>query len=182
MDWDETLNYIADPILGQADGLRSWLYQTCTEFGFYQTCSDHKCPFGIGYHTLQQDLTICQYAFQIYNTVEAVQNTNEWTGGWDNIEQTSRIFSVTGTVDPWSEMAIQHTSPTFHHAHEDQDPMEYPIPYQVPGASHHFWTHPSRDTDDAAVVAARQTIYLTLHDWIMSDIEKHNNGATSVQR
>ena len=182
VDWDETLNYIADPILGQADGLRSWLYQTCTEFGFYQTCSDHKCPFGIGYHTLQQDLTICQYAFQIYNTVEAVQNTNEWTGGWDNIEQTSRIFSVTGTVDPWSEMAIQHTSPTFHHPHEDQDPMEYPTPYQVPGASHHFWTHPSRDTDDAAVVAARQTIYQTLHDWIMSDIEKHNNGATSVQR
>ena len=174
VDWNETLNYIADPILGQADGLRSWLYQTCTEFGFYQTCFDHKCPFGIGYHSLQQDLFICQYAFRIYNTAQAVQSTNEWTGGWENIEQTSRIFSVTGTVDPWSEMAIQHTSPSFNNQDTKINLIDYPIPYQVHGASHHFWTHPSQKTDDEAIVAARQKIYQTLHDWIVSDVKNYN--------
>jgi hypothetical protein len=129
----------------------------------------------VGYHTLQQDLYICQYAFDIYNTVQAVQNTNEWTGGWENIEQTSRIFSVTGTVDPWSEMAIQHTSSASMKSNGNKDPINYPLPYQVPGASHHFWTHPSHDTDDDAVVKARQKIYETLHGWIVADLENDIN-------
>jgi len=45
---------------------RSWLYQTCTEVGFYQVCqSGSTCPFVQGLHTLDEDLKLCALAFGI---------------------------------------------------------------------------------------------------------------------
>ena len=46
--------------------IRSWLYQTCTEWGFYQTCPvGSTCPYTQGLHTLQVDYEICEMAFDI---------------------------------------------------------------------------------------------------------------------
>jgi thymus-specific serine protease len=45
---------------------RSWVYQTCTEWGFYQTCNEgSECPYTQGLHTLSVDYDICQAAFGI---------------------------------------------------------------------------------------------------------------------
>jgi thymus-specific serine protease len=157
LDWTATLAYIADPVRGQGGGLRSWLWQTCTEFGFFQTCDNAGCPFGVHYHPLAQDLTVCGVAFQRADVAAAVQATNEWSGGWH--AATERIDSVTGTVDPWSELARRGA-------------------YSVPGASHHFWTHAVRATDGAAIVAARESIFQTVRGW-MIDAE---NGVVGDER
>ena len=149
VDWQGTMDYIRNPA---HRGVRSWLWQTCNEFGFYQTCGD-GCLFGT--HTIDQDLQLCEYAFGVeaafvFRNVDA---TLAHYGGLDL--ESSRILSITGTIDPWSEQAL--LPPT-------RDPS-LPL-YSVPGASHHFWTHAPKDTDDEAIVQARGIIYETVRGWL----------------
>ena len=40
--------------------LLSWPWQTCSEFGFYQTCEvGSRCPFAKGYVTLDESMAFC---------------------------------------------------------------------------------------------------------------------------
>jgi len=63
---------------------RSWLYQTCTEWGFYQTCdSGSSCPYTQGLHTVDQDLEICSKVFGL-NPLSVSKNilfSNDEFGG-----------------------------------------------------------------------------------------------------
>ena len=153
LDWISTLKLLADPVRGRAGGLRSWLWQTCTEFGFYQTCELHSaCPYGKSWHPLSQDLEICRVAFGATAVMDAVQDTNEYYGGWDLAG--SRILSVTGTIDPWTELAKTTSSNNL-----------LPV-YTVQGASHHFWTHPVKDSDSDQVQMARAVVYETVQSWL----------------
>jgi thymus-specific serine protease len=164
VDFQGMLDYIADPSNVE---IRSWLWQTCTEFGFYQTCEVHSnCPYARGYHPLSQDLTICDRAFAVAPEAvfRAVQATNEWTGGWD-LDASSNILSVTGTVDPWSELAVLRT----------RNHRSVPV-HSVPGASHHFWTHPVRETDSPAVQHARDVIFQTVREWLAVPASSASGG------
>lgn len=134
---------------------RAWLYQTCNEWGFYQTCEKGtKCPYVQGLHTLDWDYDICQTAFDIspdsvnYNTKFA----NSMYGG-DN-PQSSRIFYVNGIIDPWYGLSV--LSPP-----NDQEPT-----LMVEGASHHYWTHAAEPTDDENIVAAREAIFKQVSAWL----------------
>ena len=66
-----------------------------------------------------------------------------------------RIISVTGTVDPWTELALTG----------DKANADHPS-VSVPGASHHFWTHKVKDSDDIHVVQARNAINDAVIDWL----------------
>jgi hypothetical protein len=170
ISWRRTIEVISDPVQGQAGGLRSWLWQTCTEVGYFQTCeANSTCPYARGYHLLGQDLEICDAAFgvggshhhrrhsddpDVRQVVAAnVQETLETYGGWSL--QATRVLSVNGEVDPWSELALQTTSST----------ADRPI-YRVPGASHHFWTNPVRPSDSKEVQEAREIIFRTVLSWL----------------
>lgn len=137
--------------------IRSWLYQTCTEWGFYQTCPvGSTCPYTQGLHTLQVDYDICQSAFGISSDeVQAqIANTRSIYGA-ENIRG-SRIMYPNGQIDPWSALGIL-TTPV--------GSSEQPTLW-VEGASHHFWTHPSKDTDSEFVVEARQAIWTQVSEWL----------------
>jgi hypothetical protein len=154
LDFEKTVRMIADPERGR--GWRSWLWQTCTEFGFYQTCElGSQCPFAQGLHPLEQDLAICDIAFGVrsWNIARNIGATNLWTGGWRLTS--SNILSVTGTADPWSELAITSSC---------RDDV-----YRVVNASHHYWTHPVLPTDDQEVQAARRVIFETVRKWLLPD-------------
>jgi thymus-specific serine protease len=156
LDWNATLDYIFNPRTGQDGGLRSWLWQTCTEFGFYQTCEkDSLCPFGRGYHGLDMDVQICQDCFGISGTDVAknVEASHAFYGGYDI--GVSRVLSVNGDVDPWAVLALTT---------EDGLP-ELPT-HWVYGASHHYWTHPVQPWDDQEVQDARALIYLKVMEWL----------------
>lgn len=65
---------------------RTWLYQTCTEWGFYQTCEEGtECPYVQGLHTLKTDYDICHKAYNISASAvnEQIAYTNYVYGGWD---------------------------------------------------------------------------------------------------
>ncbi|XP_043940170.1 thymus-specific serine protease-like [Protopterus annectens] len=78
-------------------GLRQWYYQTCTEFGYYQTCEDESCPFS-RLMTLEAQLDICSKVFGIdpKSVEQAVKFTNEYYGA--DHPKSSRIIFVNGTL------------------------------------------------------------------------------------
>jgi hypothetical protein len=157
LDWNGTLSYLASPE-AQKDGLRSWLWQTCTEFGFYQTCEESSlCPFARGYHTLDTDFEICEQAFGVSreDVVDNVAKSLKYYGGWNM--DAHRILSVNGDVDPWSMLALTTER-------GDGLPTHW-----VKGASHHFWTHAVKDTDGQEIKDARDIIYLKVIQWLEED-------------
>lgn len=134
---------------------RTWLYQTCTEWGFYQTCeTGSNCPYTQGLHTPEVDLDICQQAFGFSpdQVTEQINFANTIYGG-ANI-QSSRIMFTNGQIDPWRANGVS-VSPN----------AEEPV-LLVAGASHHFWTHPSLPTDAAPVNEARQVIWKQVSEWL----------------
>lgn len=154
VDWAKTLEELSQPVVTDG-GWRSWLWQTCTEVGFYQTCQTDDCPFGRYYHLVDMDLQICQaaYNFTTQQVYENIAATKDYYGGLD-IRSASRVLSVNGNVDPWSTLAIQ-SSP------------RYDLPVElVAGASHHFWTHAVRDTDSPEIVQIREYIYSVVMEWM----------------
>ncbi|CAJ1066221.1 thymus-specific serine protease isoform X3 [Xyrichtys novacula] len=84
---------------------RAWTYQTCTEFGFYQTCEDASCPFS-GMVTLQTLTEVCPKVFGIsqHSLPGRIAFTNAYYGG-DN-PATPRVLYVNGGVDPWRELSV----------------------------------------------------------------------------
>eukprot|EP00752_Nemacystus_decipiens_P009162 g8184.t1 len=137
---------------------RAWLYQTCSEFGFYQTCEvGTRCPFTKGLHTLDLDLRMCKEAFGITpdRVREQVRLTNLYYGG--TTPRGSRVIFPNGAIDPWHALGVL------------KPPMEDLPTIFVPGASHHFWTHPSKPTDSPDVVKARVEIWDQVTSWLKDD-------------
>ena len=137
---------------------RSWLYQTCSEWGFYQTCDEgSKCPYTQGLHSLSVDLDICDKAFSISpaQVNQNIENANTRYGGSKNFQAT-RVMFPNGQVDPWKAGGVLVSPP---------GSVEEPV-LMVAGASHHFWTHPSLPTDSVEVNAARQAIWSQIDNWL----------------
>jgi hypothetical protein len=136
---------------------RSWFYQTCTEWGFYQTCeTDSNCPYTRGLHTLDADFAMCEAAFGI-SSEDVQKQIDAATAryGGENIQAT-RILYPSGEVDPWNANSVLVSPP---------NSVDEPTLW-VLGASHHFWTHPSLPTDSDDVVQARKVIWNQVTEWL----------------
>ncbi|KAJ1484340.1 serine carboxypeptidase S28-domain-containing protein [Baffinella frigidus] len=142
---------------------RVWYYQTCAEFGFYQTCDPGtKCPFTTAPHlnSLQTYYDLCQLAFNISGgeTEGRVAETNAVYGG--TALGATRILFVNGGVDPWRAQSVSEPRP------------DLPSIF-VPHASHHFWTHPPRPSDTSETVNARVQIAY----WVASVMDTPSDRA-----
>mmetsp|Transcript_39810 Transcript_39810/g.66777 ORF Transcript_39810/g.66777 Transcript_39810/m.66777 type:complete len:534 (-) Transcript_39810:120-1721(-) len=150
---------------------RVWFYQTCTEFGFYQTCDpDSQCPFTSApwVSTLGSYYDQCQVAFgpkvPAGNTggetgvetggkaIEAAINRTNVHYGADR-PAGSRIMFINGEIDPWRAASITRSLPN--------QPAVI-----VKGASHHQWTHPPKPTDTDEVIDGRLAIKKQLNTWL----------------
>ncbi|XP_056140094.1 thymus-specific serine protease [Lampris incognitus] len=87
-------------------GARQWLYQTCTEFGFYQTCEDSSCPFSRMVN-LQAQIKLCPTLFNIsINSLTArIAFTNQYYGA-DHPRTHTRVLFVNGGIDPWHRLSV----------------------------------------------------------------------------
>ena len=168
INWENMISFLSSDE-AKIDGTRSWLWQTCTEMGFYQTCNTNSsCPYGKGYHTLERDFEICERSFGIdANLVpQNVKDTLIYYGGWDM--EGSRILSVNGDIDPWSALSMNKGD------RGSSSSSELPTYWSV-GASHHFWTHEVKDSDGEGISKTREMIY----DWVMNldvDLADSNSG------
>ena len=170
VDWEQTIAYLSSDE-AMEEGTRSWLWQTCTEFGFYQTCEENSdCPYGKGHHQLSMDLEICERVFGVAkNSVwRNVQQSNEQYGGW-NIDS-KRILFVNGEVDPWSMLSVD-----LDHGRCAELPTIW-----VEGASHHFWTHQVLESDGDNIVEARKAIYQQIIGWLGLEDELDSDSLSRV--
>jgi hypothetical protein len=132
----------------------SWPWQTCAEFGFYQTCEvGSQCPFARGYVSVADEISICsQFGLTPGMVTDNVAFSNEIYGGAR--PQGSRILFPNGDVDPWTGLGV----------------LESPAPTEpvmlVVGASHHAWTHPADTIVQKSVADAKAAIQAQVKQWL----------------
>ena len=135
-------------------GLRQWIWQTCSQFGYYQTCEpDTPCPFS-PYMTLASNTDICRdvYNMTVEEVTAAINFTNSWYGGNSTVAE--RVVYVDGTVDPWHALAVIETL-------QPESPA-----ILIDGAAHCRDLRPSNENDTPALKAARKQIASYLADWL----------------
>uniref|UniRef100_A0A6I8Q1D8 Serine protease 16 n=1 Tax=Xenopus tropicalis TaxID=8364 RepID=A0A6I8Q1D8_XENTR len=136
-------------------GERQWFYQTCTEFGYYQTCEDPSCPFS-SLITLKSQLDLCSQIFQVptESVLQSVQFTNEFYGA--DHPKSSRIIFVNGDVDPWHALSVL----------KNQSRSEIAI--LINGTSHCANMSPSHTSDPLSLQEARKEIAAQVATWLKS--------------
>ncbi|XP_041919513.1 thymus-specific serine protease [Alosa sapidissima] len=134
-----------------AAGGRQWVYQTCTEFGFYQSTDSPNQPFTgfpLPYH-LQQ----CSDIFNVsVDVVAAVRDTNEQYGGYGL--RTSRVAFPNGSIDPWHALGVT------------QDLSQQLPAIFIKGTAHCANMYPARAEDLPQLALARDHVYLLLQQWL----------------
>lgn len=87
--------------------VRSWTYQTCTEFGFYQTSKNvsdiFSDQFGVEYF-VKQCSDIFGEKFNDRSLDRSVAQTNIMYGAQN--PTTTNVLYVHGTLDPWHVLGL----------------------------------------------------------------------------
>ncbi|XP_072428864.1 thymus-specific serine protease [Chiloscyllium punctatum] len=133
-----------------ADGSRQWAYQSCTEFGYYQSTESPLQPFS-GFplrYKLQQCVDLFGPAFNNSVVADAVEHTNENYGG-TNIKG-SRIVFPNGSMDPWHILGITKQQKAIY----------------IQGTAHCADMYPEKQTDIPQLTKAREEIFQRLSNWI----------------
>lgn len=138
-----------------AEGGRQWTYQTCTEFGFYQTSTYKPQIFGdqfpVGFF-IQQCQDIFGPKFNASFLKYAVDRTNTLYGALD-IQVTNVVF-VHGSIDPWHALGITKTM-------NQGAPAIY-----IQGTAHCANMYPKSENDPQALKAARVEIQQLIGSWL----------------
>jgi hypothetical protein len=94
-----------------SEGGRQWTYQTCTEFGFYQTSSDPDAVFGDKFPAeffIQMCKDIYGEKFGAPTLQNAVEMINLVNGGL--YPETTNVLYVHGSIDPWHALGLTETN------------------------------------------------------------------------
>lgn len=90
-----------------AEGGRQWTYQTCTEFGFYQTSDDKNFVFGDRFPVeffIRQCSDIFGKQFDDRFLDKAIFRSNANYGALD--PETTNVIYVHGSIDPWHALGL----------------------------------------------------------------------------
>ncbi|XP_001608051.1 putative serine protease K12H4.7 isoform X2 [Nasonia vitripennis] len=87
--------------------MRQWYFQTCTEFGYYQTANSSKSAFG-RLVNLDFFVNICKDVYGDYYERElldsGISRTNIMYGG--RLPDIKNVIFVNGDVDPWHALSV----------------------------------------------------------------------------
>lgn len=136
-------------------GMRQWIYQTCTEFGYYQTTDSAKQPFG-DLITLSSQLKTCSEVYDISPSAvsEAVTATNKLYGGKDNIpKNATNIVFPNGSIDPWHALGVLQSSGSL-------------VAIFINGTAHCANMYPPTPQDLPGLVEARAIITANIQVWL----------------
>ncbi|KAI5734315.1 hypothetical protein M8J77_005022 [Diaphorina citri] len=141
-----------------ANGGRQWIYQTCSEFGFYQSSNQSAHIFGhefpVKYFVdMCQDIYGAKFSEKLVEA--AVERTNTMYGGLDL--EVSRVVFVHGSIDPWHALGIYETR-------SQQAPAIY-----IPGVAHCANMYPPSPSDPPELTKARQRINHLIGKWLKQE-------------
>eukprot|EP01101_Sappina_pedata_P004309 TRINITY_DN1800_c0_g1_i1.p1 TRINITY_DN1800_c0_g1~~TRINITY_DN1800_c0_g1_i1.p1 ORF type:complete len:474 (+),score=164.89 TRINITY_DN1800_c0_g1_i1:137-1423(+) len=95
-------------VLLNYNGGRSWMYQSCNEFGFFQTSHDGSSVFFDDLYVDEQ-FKWCAEIFSLPEFSPNTDRTNKVYGG-KNLTTTNLIITQ-GLIDPWHNLGIIESSP-----------------------------------------------------------------------
>jgi serine protease 16 len=139
-----------------SDNSRQWIYQTCTQFGYFQTCETNengKCLFApqmnLDYYT-----NLCRdvFGFASYEVNKRIQFSNDYYGG--NYTQGSRILFVNGEIDPWHALSVQ------------KDLQDDQTSILIPDGSHCQNMYSSSSEDSEFMKKAKSKIEAKVAEWL----------------
>ncbi|XP_046734543.1 putative serine protease K12H4.7 [Diprion similis] len=138
-----------------AEGGRQWTYQTCTEFGFFQTSTARPLLFSETFPVdffVQQCTDIFGPRYNIHLLQSAVERTNTIYGAFDL--DVSNVVFVHGSIDPWHALGkIKSTNP--------QAPAIY-----INGTAHCANMYPKSDNDPPQLTEARKRVGQLIGQWL----------------
>lgn len=134
---------------------RSWYYQTCTEFGFYQTSSTHKSLFG-SLLNLEFFVETCKRIFDnefnFYRMLKGIRRSNILYGGLDI--EVSRVVFIQGTLDPWHVLGLTKSSKVGNTV------------ILINGTAHCANMYPPSQNDSVQLINARNEIEGLIGKWL----------------
>ena len=136
-------------------GNRPWFYQTCTEFGWYQSSSQDGHPFG---ETFPVDFFVkmCSDVFGPKFNQDLLERGIDITNteyGSLNITVTNVVF-VHGSLDPWHALGVT------------KDLSEDAPAILIDGTSHCANLYPESEDDPQGLKDARKQIGELIGKWI----------------
>merc|ERR1711970_980508 len=138
-------------------GRRQWTWQTCTEFGWYQTTNQESGVYG---HTLPLDFfeQWCQDAFGAQFTHEMMEKSvaasNIEYGGYE--PSVNNVVFVHGSIDPWHAMGVL------------EDLHEGAPSIYITGTSHCADMYADAASDPEELTAARIRIGGLVKSWVQN--------------
>ena len=128
---------------------RQWVFQTCSQFAFYQTSDSKDQPFGSLFplkFSIQQCMDIFGDQFNQSAIQAAVDWTNNYYGGWNISTSVTNIVFPNGSIDPWHALGITKSL------------SEDLVAIFITGTAHCANMYPARSSDPPGLTAARQHI------------------------
>ncbi|XP_026479923.1 putative serine protease K12H4.7 [Ctenocephalides felis] len=139
--------------------MRQWFYQTCTEYGYYQTDSSPNQPYGSGINTLPVYIQLCKDLYEDVFTDNAedilntgIERTNVVYGALTSA--VDKVIFTHGTVDPWHSIGLL----------EEVNP-ESPV-IVVKGTSHCKDLQSISSADSAEMKAAKKRVLELVAKWL----------------
>ncbi|XP_076248423.1 putative serine protease K12H4.7 [Calliopsis andreniformis] len=139
----------------EAEGGRQWMYQTCTEFGFFQTSTARPNLFSETFPVdffVQQCIDVFGPRYNIHLLNSGIDRTNILYGAL-NLKVTNVVF-VHGSVDPWHVLGITESS-------NSQASAIY-----INGTAHCANMYPSSKDDLPELKSARIQIGKLIDQWL----------------
>ncbi|XP_043285971.1 putative serine protease K12H4.7 [Venturia canescens] len=138
-----------------AEGGRQWMYQTCTEFGFFQTSTARPNLFSETFPVdffVQQCTDVFGPRFNLHLLENSVERTNSFYGAKD-IKVTNVVY-VHGSIDPWHALGITQST----------DPKAPAI--FINGTAHCANMYPASSNDLPELTEARQKVNQLIGEWL----------------
>ncbi len=140
------------------NAMRSWIYQSCAEFGYFQTTDSPNQPF----HAFKEISGLkfsrqwCYDGYDGWTADPATQFTNEKYGA-TAIDVTNVVFT-SGTIDPWHALGVTNYTQTL--------PQPSSIPAYILGTAHCADLKAPKEGDPESLDQARAVVRDNVHKWV----------------
>uniref|UniRef100_A0A336N030 CSON003791 protein n=1 Tax=Culicoides sonorensis TaxID=179676 RepID=A0A336N030_CULSO len=154
--YEDTLYYYKDTQWGAPSAVwRQWYYQTCVDFGYYQTSGSPNQPFGKSF-PVELYIQMCTDAYDSSLTREVIERkiaeTNAKYGALS--PGVTNVYFTQGDIDPWSSIGIKETQ------------NEAAPAFVVPLHSHCADLYSASDRDTQEMKYLKDTIWNLVDKWL----------------
>lgn len=157
--WNDVVDYISSTAHDATNNYRTWLYQTCNEFGYYQTSDSLNQPFypfkQISGLTFSREM--CAAAFDGWKSDPDTDFINQSYGDI-HIAGTNIVFP-SGTIDPWHILGVTNDTASLL-------PQTSEVPIYILGTAHCDDMYYPSSNDSPEMAFAKTVIADNVAKWL----------------